>query len=71
MQIADLSLPVSLCEPVSDMGRRGDFLEYVELLHEVCTKNLQSTLRMLCAVYGEPGVPACSDVLRMLWHSTA
>lgn len=35
MQIADLSLPVALCEPVSDMQRRGDFLEYVELLHEV------------------------------------
>ena len=26
---------MSLCEPVTDMGRRGDFLEYVELLHEV------------------------------------
>lgn len=34
-QIADLSLPVALCEPVTDMQRRGDFLEYVELLHEV------------------------------------
>ena len=35
MQIADLSLPVAVCEPVTDMQRRGDFLEYVELLHEV------------------------------------
>ena len=26
---------MSLCEPVTDMGRRGDFLEYVNLLHEV------------------------------------
>ena len=36
LQIADLSLPVAVCEPVTDMQRRGDFLEYVELLHEVC-----------------------------------
>ena len=35
MQIADLSLPVAVCEPVTDMQRRGDFLEYAELLHEV------------------------------------
>ena len=35
LQIADLSLPVAVCEPVTDMQRRGDFLEYVELLHEV------------------------------------
>ena len=35
LQFADLSLPVVLCEPVTDMQRRGDFLEYVELLHEV------------------------------------
>lgn len=36
LQIADLTLPVAVCEPVTDMQRRGDFLEYVELLHEVC-----------------------------------
>ena len=35
LQLADLSLPLALCEPVTDMQRRGDFLEYVELLHEV------------------------------------
>lgn len=35
MQIRDLNLPIVLCEPVTDMQRRGDFLEYVELLHEV------------------------------------
>ena len=35
LQVADLSLPIALCEPVTDMQRRGDFLEYVELLHEV------------------------------------
>ncbi len=38
LQFADLSLPVALCEPVTDMQRRGDFLEYVELLHEVSCK---------------------------------
>lgn len=26
---------MAVCEPVTDMQRRGDFLEYVELLHEV------------------------------------
>ncbi len=35
IQVTDLSLPVALCEPVTDMQRRGDFLEYVELLHDV------------------------------------
>ena len=40
MQIADLSLPVAVCEPVTDMQRRGDFLEYVELLHEVPHRSL-------------------------------
>ena len=35
VQIRDLNLPIVLCEPVTDMQRRGDFLEYVELLHEV------------------------------------
>lgn len=35
LQLAELSLPIALCEPVTDMQRRGDFLEYVELLHEV------------------------------------
>ena len=35
LQLADLSLPMALCEPVTDMQRRGDFLENVELLHEV------------------------------------
>ena len=35
VQIRDLNLPIVLCEPVTDMQRRADFLEYVELLHEV------------------------------------
>jgi len=35
LQMADLSLPMALCEPVTDMQRRADFLEYVQLLHEV------------------------------------
>ena len=35
LQMADLSLPMALCEPVTDMQRRADFLEYVHLLHEV------------------------------------
>lgn len=35
LQLAELSVPLALCEPVTDMQRRGDFLEYVELLHEV------------------------------------
>ena len=42
LQLADLSLPMALCEPVTDMQRRGDFLEYVELLHEVSHKRLES-----------------------------
>lgn len=45
LQIADLSLPVAVCEPVTDMQRRGDFLEYAELLHEVGTCCLKA-----CAV---------------------
>ena len=35
LQMGDLSLPMALCEPVTDMQRRADFLEYVQLLHEV------------------------------------
>lgn len=41
-QITDLSLPVALCEPVTDMQRRGDFLEYTELLHEVTDQGLSA-----------------------------
>ncbi|CAK0783406.1 hypothetical protein CVIRNUC_006605 [Coccomyxa viridis] len=46
-KIADLSLPVAVCEPVTDMQRRGDFLEYVELLHEAAHTPPGSLERLL------------------------
>ena len=55
LQIADLSLPVAVCEPVTDMQRRGDFLEYVELLHEV--HHLKNTLSENSA----PGFPTLTS----------
>ncbi|KAK9904888.1 hypothetical protein WJX75_004896 [Coccomyxa subellipsoidea] len=46
-RITDLSLPVALCEPVTDMQRRGDFLEYTELLHEAAELPKGSMERLL------------------------
>ena len=40
------SLPVAVCEPVTDMQRRGDFLEYVELLHEVRSLHPQGSVAL-------------------------
>ena len=83
MQIADLSLPVAVCEPVTDMQRRGDFLEYVELLHEVrasCPDQLNvSALAQMCSNLKKKPVPeiTCTSMhlpswglseCGMLWH---
>ena len=47
VQIRDLNLPIRLCEPVTDMQRRGDFLEYVELLHEVSLPHSHASVLLI------------------------
>ena len=49
VQVTDLSLPVALCEPVTDMQRRGDFLEYVELLHDVRPRSCLKIVGTSCS----------------------
>lgn len=63
---------MALCEPVTDMQRRGDFLEYVDLLHEV---SLLTRLEVKILWEGSREISTrdcsacCSAMANELWQS--
>ena len=55
----DMSLPVSFCEPLADLQRRGEFMSYSELLDQArCCSFLHAAL---------PHIPLRAGMIRRYW----